>query len=385
MGKNIFERHGESTIFRDERFLYPEFVPERLPHRDAEIESLAFALKPVALGRKPQNPLVLGRSGTGKTVVVRFVLKELEEFSDRAKPLYLNCFEFNTRHGILTEISNFLGEPTPRRGIATDEAYSRLVGALKGAAFTPVIVLDEVDQLVHGSEANRLFYDLLRVSEHVKAGLGLVLISNDFSFSARLDARVQSSLSPHSILFEPYSPMQLKDILGERAQRAFAPSAIDADAISIAAGHAARLGGDARIAIECLLRAGRLAEEENATRLLPEHLKRVFAEVDATALHKYAGSLSEHEKKLLFLIPSNAETTSGRLFAAYQKSVERPLSERSFRSMLSRLESFGLIGASFTKEGARGRTRKISLLVPKQAVLREFGESETNLKRPIDK
>lgn len=377
MPKNIFAGSAkEHAVFKDERFLYPDFVPERLPHRDAEIDSLVFALKPVTEARKPQNSLVLGKSGTGKTAVVKYVLKELEEFSDRAKSLYLNCFEFNTRHGILTEISNFLGEPTPRRGIATDEAYGQLLVALKKARFTPIIVLDEVDQLMQGNEASKLFYDLLRVVEHEKAGFGLVLISNDFSFSAKLDSRVKSSLAHQTVLFEPYGPQQLKDILRERSQYAFNPSSLDAEAVNVAAAHAAKLGGDARIAIECLLRAGRLAERENAEKLLPEHLRRVFAEVDASGVQKYLGMLSGHEKQLLQLIPGNAEISSGALFKQYRAAVEKPLTERSFRSMLSRLESLNLVRAPFTEKGSRGRTKKISLLVPKEAVLKELGKAK---------
>lgn len=381
MAGNIFEgAKGANVIFKDERFLYPEFVPEKLPHRDAEIDSLVFSIKPVTEGKKPQNSIVLGKSGTGKTAAVKYVLKELEEFSDRAKSIYLNCFEFNTRHGILTEISNFLGEPTPRRGIATDEAYTRLIIALKHASFTPIIILDEVDQLANANEASKLFYDLLRIVEHEKQRLGLVLISNDFSFSSKLDSRVKSSLAHQTILFEPYEPRQLKDILKERAQYAFHSTALGNESINVAAAHAAKLGGDARIAIDCLLRAGRLAERENAKQLSPEHLKRVFVEVDSSGLEKYFSSLSDHEKTILSLIPSNSETSTGDLFKQYSKAVEKPLTERSFRSMLSKLESLNLISAPFTDRGERGRTRKISLLVPKDAVLKELGRGEMNLK-----
>lgn len=377
MPANIFAKTKKlNELFKDERFLYPEFVPERLPHRDAEIDALVFALKPVTDGRKPQNCLVLGKSGTGKTVVVKYVLKELEEFSDRAKFLYLNCFEFSTRHGILIEISNFLGEATPRRGIATDEAYTKLLNALKNSKFTPIIVLDEVDQLMLGNEASKLFYDLLRVVEHGRGHFGLVLLSNDFSFASKLDARVKSSLAAQAILFEPYPPQQLKDILRERAQHAFHPNAVDEEAINIAAGHAAKLGGDARIAIECLLRAGRLAEKENAAKLSAKHLQRVFAGVDSSNLQKCLAYLSVHEKLLLSLVPSNSTIESGELFKQYCKGTEKPLTERSFRSMLSRLESLNLVNAAFTGKGIHGRTRKISLIAPKDAILRELGKAK---------
>ena len=56
MKTNVFDKGSKiHRIFKDERFLYPEFVPERLPHRDSEIDALVFALKPVSEGRKPQN------------------------------------------------------------------------------------------------------------------------------------------------------------------------------------------------------------------------------------------------------------------------------------------------------------------------------------------
>ena len=74
-----------NSIFKDERFLYPEFVPERLPFRDKELSDLMFCFKPASLGRKPTNIFIYGKPGTGKTVTLKFVLNELEEYSDRVK------------------------------------------------------------------------------------------------------------------------------------------------------------------------------------------------------------------------------------------------------------------------------------------------------------
>ena len=162
MPGNIFAKKTKAhEIFKDERFLYPEFVPERMPFREPEVDGLVFSLQPVLQGKKPQNVFVCGKTGTGKTATVKFVLNELHQYSDRAKGLYINCFQLNTRHSILTQISNFLGDATPRRGIATDEAFAKMLEALKHASFIPVVVLDEADQLLHDKEASKLFYDLL--------------------------------------------------------------------------------------------------------------------------------------------------------------------------------------------------------------------------------
>src|SRR3989338_361181 len=157
MKRNIFEGSSkEHVIFKDEKYLYPEYLPERLPHRDSEISSLVFSLQPVLKGGKPQNVFIAGSTGTGKTATVRYVLNELQEYSDRAKGLYINCFEFNSRHSILSKLSNFLGSAVPRRGTATDEIHSRFVEALRKTSFVPIVVLDEVDQLMLRSEERRV-------------------------------------------------------------------------------------------------------------------------------------------------------------------------------------------------------------------------------------
>ena len=366
MPGNVFSKGSRvHELLKDERFLYPEFVPERLPFRDAEVDGLVFSLEPVLKGKKPQNAFVCGRSGTGKTATVKFVLNELQQYSDRAKGLYINCFQLNTRHSVLTQIANFLGEATPRRGIATDEAYSSVLTALKQSSFIPVVVLDEADQLLHDKEASKLFYDLLRVVEYGKGRFGLVFISNLPDFVAMLDDRVKSSLAEQTISFEPYSPQQLKEILNQRAQYAFHPTALDSEVLNVAAAHAARLGGDARIAIESLLRAGRAAEKENAGSVTVGHLKRVFSEVDARALQKALEYLSGAEKKILSLVPANSPIASGDLFDAYSKSVENPLTQRRFRSLVSGLERMNLLSTEDTVKKPRGRTRMISLAFPK--------------------
>ncbi len=366
MPGNIFAKKARiHELFKDERFLYPEYVPERLPHRDAEVDSLVFALQPVLQGKKPQNVFVSGKSGTGKTATVRFVLNELQQYSDRAKGLYINCFQFNTRHSVLTQIANFLGEATPRRGIASDETYSHMLKALQSINFVPVIVLDEADQLMHEKEASKLFYDLLRVIEQHHKGFGLVFISNVAEFTALLDARVKSSLAEQTICFEQYSPQQLKDILRERAQYAFFPNALEPDVINVAAAHAAKFGGDARIAIECLLKAGREAERENALKVTVQHLQKVFPLIDSAALQKAINYLGEHEKAILQSIPANQVIASGDLFAAYKKAVKKPFSQRQFRTMRANLERMHLINCKEAAKGKMGRTVFISLAFPK--------------------
>ncbi|MBU2476740.1 AAA family ATPase [Candidatus Micrarchaeota archaeon] len=368
MPENIFSRKKKiHEIFRDERVLYPEFLPESLPHREKEIEALSFCFKPVLLGKKPVNAVVVGSPGTGKTVSSKFVFSQLEEFSGRAKSLYVNCFEFSSRNAVLFLLANFVGAAIPRRGLATDEIYSRMLEHLKKADFIPIIVLDEADQLISKEDGSKLLYDLLRVTETEKILLGLVLISNDFDLTSSLDSRVKSSLSPESIVFEKYYPAELKDILNERAEFAFMDNVLEKDVINVAAAHSAKLGGDARIGIESLLKAGRIAEKENSDKVSLVYLRQAFSSMDSALLSKALPFLSEQEKIILELISSFNGVFSGKLYEKYSKTKEH-LELRSFRSTISKLESMNLISAPLIEVKPKGKSKFISLKIPKEAL-----------------
>jgi len=366
---NIFSKKSINEIFKDERVLYPEFLPERLPHREKEIESLAFCFKPVISGKKPVNAVVLGSSGTGKTVSSKFVLSQLEEFSSRTKSLYINCFEFNTRNSVLIQIANFVGAAIPRRGLATDEIYSKMLDYVKKCNFSPIIILDEADQLVLKEDGSKLLYDLLRIIEFEKIHFGLILISNNFLILSKLDSRVKSSLASETIVFEKYSPGQLKDILNERAVMAFFDLVLDKDVINVAAARSAKLGGDARIGIESLLKAGRIAEKENSKKVSLSHLKQAFSDMDSAILSKTFPFLSDQEKILLNLISVFDGVFSGDLFEKYSKT-QGHLELRQFRATLSKFESMNLISAPLLDKKPKGKSRFISLKVPKDSLMK---------------
>ncbi len=375
MSSNVFSKFSkENPVFKDERYLYPEHIPERLPHRDSEVDEIAFALQPVLRGGKPQNIFVSGVSGTGKTVTVKKVLAQLEEFSDRAKMLYLNCFEFNTRYSILAKITNFLGNPVPRRGIAADEVFEQMLTSMKRIDFTPIIILDEFDQLLKGNEASRILYDLLRVSDYQKSRFGIVLISNDETLLIKLDSRVKSSLNEQKIVFNAYKPMQLKDILKERCRYAFFDNVLEDEVVNVASAFASKNNGDARIAIESLLKAGRLAVKENSSTVTVLHLKNAFESIESRVVQKSFPSLDEHEKILLKILSEKKSIKSGELLKEYLTKAKNPLTERSFRTKLANLENLNLIESKAIEKGIHGKTREIFLKVDKKDILFRLSE-----------
>ena len=348
---NIFSKSVENNILKDERFLYPDYAPEVLPFRDGEISEMVFCLKPSAKGQKPTNVFLSGVPGTGKTATSKYVLNELTEFSDRAKPLYINCYKNNSRHGILTKITNFLGYPVPGRGLSSEEIYERFTAVLKTKKFIPILVFDEAEQLLKQNDTKELLYDLSRLNEQLGLFTGLVFISNDNKFLSFLDDRVRSSLNASVLEFEKYTSLQLKEILTQRANFAFFSNVIGAEVIALCAAHASK-NGDARLAIDTLLKAARLAEKENSKLVTVTHVRKSFLQ-DRPVKVEITSNLSKQEIQLLDLI-GDKEMLAGEIYLALKENF----AERTLRKAIADLEAKKMITTKKVQKG-KGFSRLI--------------------------
>jgi Cdc6-like AAA superfamily ATPase len=103
---NIFGT-GASKIFRDRSVLSSRYMPEELVGRDKEIKELVEIIRPVLHHGEPANAIISGNKGTGKTTVVRYVLKQLIENIEKddlnVVPVFINCQKINTTSRIIQE------------------------------------------------------------------------------------------------------------------------------------------------------------------------------------------------------------------------------------------------------------------------------------------
>ena len=348
---NIFNSKTETNILKDERLLYPDYLPEMLPFRDRELSEMVFGLKPATHGQKPTNLFLTGVPGTGKTVSSKFVLNELCEFSDRTKCLYINCFEFNSKHSILSKITNFLGYAVPTRGLSKEEIFERFVAILKSKEKIPILVFDEAEQLLKQEDTKDLLYDLSRLNEQSQLLIGLIFISNDNMFLSFLDDRIRSSLNASVLTFEKYTHQQLKQILIERAKFAFMPNVLDEEVIGLCAANASKKG-DARLAIDILLKAARFAEKENSPKVKVQHVRRAF-EQEAPVKVEITSTLSVQEQLILDLL-SKSELNSGEVY----EKLSKQFAERTLRQAITNLEEKKLVEIEKIQKG-KGFTRII--------------------------
>ncbi|MFW6230827.1 MAG: cell division control protein Cdc6, partial [Nanoarchaeota archaeon] len=69
---------SSNSIFENKRCLQASYIPEEIIHREEEVRMLSSMLAPALRNELPSNIFVYGKTGTGKTVALKKIKKELE-------------------------------------------------------------------------------------------------------------------------------------------------------------------------------------------------------------------------------------------------------------------------------------------------------------------
>ncbi len=378
-------------IFKKREYLRPTYTPEELPHREEQIRQLALMWAAPLRGETPSNIFIYGKSGTGKTATVNYVMEELKKAEARApkkiEVIHLNCEEINTKYRILATLANTLRERKYKRserhsrgappalvpitGWPTDQVYNCFFDAVDAENQLVVIVLDEIDKLVTRS-GDEILYTLTRVnSDLVNARVSIVGISNNLNFMQFLDPRVRSSLSEEKLIFPPYNALQLRDILRKRAAMSFSDGALGDGVISLCAAHAAREHGDARRALDLLRTSGEIAERGGAERVMVDHVTHAYDKIERDWMVDCIRTLPTQSKLVLhgivLLKDRTTKVVTGDVYEVYQALSSRNgldvLTKRRVSDLISELDMLGVINAQITNKGRYGRTKVIELNV----------------------
>ncbi|AAL80141.1 cell division control protein Cdc6 [Pyrococcus furiosus DSM 3638] len=367
-------------IFKNKDVLRHSYTPKDLPHRHEQIETLAQILVPVLRGETPSNIFVYGKTGTGKTVTVKFVTEELKRISEKynipVDVIYINCEIVDTHYRVLANIVNYFKDETgievPMVGWPTDEVYAKLKQVIDMKERFVIIVLDEIDKLVKKS-GDEVLYSLTRINTELKrAKVSVIGISNDLKFKEYLDPRVLSSLSEEEVVFPPYDANQLRDILTQRAEEAFYPGVLDEGVIPLCAALAAREHGDARKALDLLRVAGEIAEREGASKVTEKHVWKAQEKIEQDMMEEVIKTLPLQSKVLLYaivLLDENGDlpANTGDVYAVYRELCEyidlEPLTQRRISDLINELDMLGIINAKVVSKGRYGRTKEIRLNV----------------------
>ncbi len=356
--------HCTDSIFKNKKVLLPDFIPERLPNRMKEIETIIRIITESLKGNVT-NILITGQPSTGKTASIKFIFRELKHEYDGLF-CYVNCFNKTTKMGVLySMVLDFFKEKRPtrkmpsRRGIAYDELLDSFKQELEKSCTKVVVCLDEVDQL----EETELLYDLVR-TRWENGRIQIIGISNNPLIFKDLDPRTKSRLYPlREISFTPYTKEQMKEIVEARVEAAFQESVVDREAVDYLAKFTAEKKGDVRVARETLIRAGELANNTGDKKVRVDHVKEILNKTRHAKVISVINALSNQEKFILRLIPKEG-TFYPVLYRLY-RSTDGKLGDRMLRNHVERFSKLKLI--NMERKGI-GNSYFITLNMPKDVL-----------------
>jgi cell division control protein 6 len=366
-----------------------DYVPENLPHRKEEILRLGEITAPALRGSPCSNVLIYGKTGTGKTAVVKFVLNKLaqkaEEINSPLKVCFVNCRLAGTEYRVLATLCSSIDIKVPFTGLAVGEIFDRFRRNLESQGIIFIVALDEIDALVK-IRGDILLYELTRINENLRdSKVSIIGISNDLKFKEFLDPRVLSTLSEEEIVFKPYNADELQDILMERAKIAFYDGVLTEGALKLCAALAAAEHGDARRALDLLRVAGEIAERRGDKKIVELHVREAQERIEHDQVYESIKSLPAHSKIVLLSVyllskfdPNRSVT--GDIYNLYLEICEQlgvgPLTQRRVSGLINELDVMGLLNSRVVSLGRYGRTKKISLGVPRKVINEVLSEDE---------
>ena len=372
MSEDLFAEMTE-TLFEDKSILSEEYRPDVIVERDEEIDAYRTALKDVLFGRNPSNVFIYGKTGVGKTAVTEYIMSALQtevgrrDEADELHVHFRNCNDdtvYRTVRSLINGIRDDDRDPFPETGLATSHALETLFEEMDDIGGTFLFVLDEIDHL---DDVNTLLYELprARANGHLTdARVGVIGISNNYTFRSSLSPKVKDTLMEKEIAFSPYDATELQSILEMRAEKALVDDACEESAIRLAAAKAAKDTGSARQAIDLLREGGDVAEEVGSETIADEHIERAAKRVQRGRVKNKLRDQTMHGQLILEAIAEleaggKAPVRSKEIRDAYERVTRSwdhdPLTTlKSIQNHLSDLTMLGFLERSEQNKGRAG-------------------------------
>ena len=370
----VFNQFLEAKpVFTNRDAMSISFTPNNIPHRDRQVEELGRVLAPVLKGGKPSNVFIYGKTGTGKTLVAKYVTGELEKVAGgKLKVVYVNCkmkHTADTEYRLLAQLAKEFGKNVPFTGLPTDMIYRAVFEAIDSVPQNIILIVDEIDSLIQKA-GDEVLYTLTRINGDLKRSrLSIIGITNDLGFIDRLDPRVRSSLSEEEMVFPPYNAVQLQDILKERLTLAAGKESVSEGVIEKCAALAAQEHGDARRALDLMRVSGELAERAGESQIALRHVDAAQEKIDQDRVIEITKAQPKQSQAILYSIIQLSEkdksVETGDVVGVYNRLCNehglKPLTQRRVSDLIAELDMFGMIQTRVISKGRYGRTRIIEL------------------------
>ncbi len=362
----------EETLFKDRDLFELDHLPEHFLHREAQMNSLKFCIRPALQGARPVNALCLGPPGTGKTTAIFKLFEEIEAHSSKIVPVHVNCQMDSTRYAVFYQLyKKISGHAPPSSGISFKRIFEKVAQASADKDQVLIVALDDINYLFHEKEIDHVLYSLLRAHETCPgARMGVIGVLSEPNLNYVLDPRVVSVFQPEEVVFPLYTQEELRDILFRRVQLGFYPGVMAEDVLGAVVDYTDK-SGDLRVGIDLLKRSGLSAEKRASKTITLQDVESSYERSRLVHLTYALKSLKEDELKVLRLAATQENWRAGELFGRFHEMTG--IGYTRFHEILNKLDAIRLIDTDFSGTGERGRSRVIRVRYEPEEILSRIG------------
>lgn len=379
-------------LFQNKKMVRVGWVPDgdRIVGRDDYINDISSSINDAVFGEAPSHISITGKTGTGKSLVSRFVTQRAENAAIDGINFgftYIDCSKSSTELQVISTVGQNLNNNNlyenidqkikmPDTGLPKDKFYKRFWSILDhyNAA---IIILDEVDLL----QDDRVLMSLAKAveSNDTSCHIGIIAISNRISYFEDLNPRTKSAFQAEEMNFDPYNANDLREILRGR-EDAFQDGVLSDDVIPLVAALSAQEHGDARKAMRLFRTSGEIADREYADEVREEHVRNAQDKLEKDRFRDFLeGTPTQMKAACLAIATKSLFTTddyiiTGELYETYRGITDKidmaVIGIRRFRDILDEMQLSQVIETKEQNWGkGGGRHNSHRLLHDPQVVL----------------
>ncbi|TFG14537.1 MAG: ORC1-type DNA replication protein [Promethearchaeota archaeon] len=354
MSMDLFEDLlNKQSIFRDERKLDINFIPNKLPHRNKELSLLSqlfltLLTNPNEISRKI---LITGKTGIGKTVTVKLFGEMLIQAAKKRQIainyIHVNCRKERTSYKVLIKILRSINTNFPKRGYSPQDLLEIINDFLNLHNIHILVVLDELNYLINND--NDLIYSLTRLNDdsfNLPQRFSIIGIVRDISCINNLDNSTLSTLQRNIIKFDNYTNDQIFDILKYRAEISLKENILPNDRIEMISDMVS-MNGDIRYGLNLIWKAGKIAENKNLQCITSECIRLATEDMVPFSTLDILKDMTSQKLMFLFAIVSQiknnklGKVTFLEILKSYLIFCENTgLSPRSYSQLWNYLQEY---------------------------------------------
>jgi cell division control protein 6 len=371
----------ENSIFANKAYLDILSIPTKIIGREKQAEDLVRYLLGYDQGSVVPFVSVYGRSGSGKSTIVRFVCENLKEISY----CFVNLRKSKTIFGAANLILAELGHPNIKSAQGINLVIETIGSTIESILKKEnkklfVLVLDESDTLFYDKRGkpSDFIYKLIILEENLRQKghlLSIISIANNPFSEYELDDRVRSRIGSSEVFFDPYSHSDVKKILEELTLKALSKKVND-DVLEYCAQLSSAEHGDARRAIDLLRVAAELASTNNEN-ISKSHVDTANDKLQKDRVGNILSTASYHFKavctslaRISYLTKKEWHSTTS-IFNQYLKIVDKdtkPVTYRRVSEILREIENTGLTVSQTSSKGRYGYGSQYKLDISPETV-----------------